>query len=421
MRIFSLLATALGLGLLPAASLAQTALPLSSSGRWILDADGARVKLRCINWAGHQETNLPEGLNKKSADYIADFVAAQGFNCVRLTYSIDHALAPDVGVGEAFTAAADAAGVSVEDMDGIYGDVVAQNAFAGEAGATVRGVWEQVVAALWKRGVTTILDNHVSKASWCCNIDDGNGWWDEGFGYNDANSRFFKTQNWLDGLQAMAEWSASQPGVIGMGLRNEVREWLLQGTFNDRADWYSFMTQGAERVHGANADLLVIMGGTQSATDLTHLRTVGTLDWTAWTGKHVWEWHAYDFTVTFALAKGDCPLLKQTWGLFDGFVLEQGQDYTAPLILSEFGFGMTGGPDDGLTDDDKAYLDCLKEYVTGNDGEWALWALEGSYYVREGTVNYDEGFGLMDFDWNGLRNPNVTALLAPMLEVTQGP
>ncbi|KAI6090355.1 glycoside hydrolase family 5 protein [Hypoxylon rubiginosum] len=415
MRFSSLLAV-LG-AVLPAAVSAQK-LPLSTSSRWILDADGQRVKLRCVNWAGHQEANLPEGLNKQSVDYIADLIAAQGFNCVRLTYSIDHALSPDVTVSDSFVAAAGAANVSVADMSGMYAQVAEKN--PDLSGATTRGVFEAVIAALWKRNVMTILDNHVSKASWCCNLDDGNGWWDEGFGYTDLNSRYFKTQEWLSGLEAIATWSVSQPGVIGMGLRNEVRELLLQG-INGRADWYNFMQQGAERVHAANPDLLVIMGGTQSATDLTHIRANKNIDWSAWQGKHVWEWHAYSFTVTFAVAKGNCDLLKQTYGLFDGFLLEQGQDYTAPLILSEFGFGMTGGPNEGLSDDDNSYFQCLREYVTGNDGEWALWAIQGSYYVREGAVGADEGWGLLDTNWAGLRNPNITDLLAPMFQVTQGP
>ncbi|KAI1378184.1 glycoside hydrolase family 5 protein [Hypoxylon crocopeplum] len=415
MRFFSLL-TVLST-VLPAAVSAQK-LPLSTSSRWILDADGQRVKLRCINWAGHQETNMPEGLNKQSIDYIADFIAQQGFNCVRLTYSIDHALNPDVLVSDSFTAAAGAANVSATDMNGMYTQVTEKNPFV--SGATVRSVFESVIAALWKRGVMTILDNHVSKASWCCNIDDGNGWWDQGFGYNDMNSRYFKTGEWLDGLQAIASWSVSQPGVIGMGLRNEVREWLLQG-LNGRADWYDFMAQAATRVHAANPELLVVMGGTQSATDLTHIRLNKNIDWSPWAGKHVWEWHAYSFTVTFALAKGNCDLLKQTYGLFDGFLLEQGMDYTAPLILSEFGFGMTGGPNDGLSDDDNTYFQCLRDYVTGNDGEWALWAVQGSYYVRQGAVGAEESWGLLDADWTGLRNAKVPELLAPMFQVTQGP
>ncbi|KAI1811245.1 glycoside hydrolase family 5 protein [Poronia punctata] len=394
-------------------------LPLSTSSRWILDADGNRVKLRCVNWGGHLEANTPEGLHKQSVEYIADFIAAQGFNCVRLTYSIDHALDPDVPLSRSFPDAAGAAGVSVEDMNKIYGRIVEKNAFAENG--TTRDAYGAVISALWDRGVMTILDNHVSKASWCCDLTDGNGWWDKGGGYNSANSRFFNTDNWLRGLESMAAWAKTQPGVVGMGLRNEIREFLAQGTFDGRKDWYNYLGQAARRVHGANADVLVIMGGTQSSTDLVHLRTNKNIDWTAWAGKHVWEWHAYEFTVTYAVGKGNCGTLKDEYGLFNGFVLDQGKKYTAPLMLTEFGFGMTGGPHDGLSDGDDKYFKCLREYVLSNDSEWAIWAIMGSYYVREGKLDYDEGFGVMDHDWKGLRNAKLPELLQPMFSVTQGP
>lgn len=141
-------------------------LPLKTSSRWILDADGKRVKLRCVNWAGHLETNTPEGLNKQPVDHIADFVAAQGFNCVRLTYSIDHALNPNAPLSQSFTSAATAAGVDVSAMNSAYAQIVEKNPFA--ASGTTRDAYEAVISALWDRGVMTILDNHVSKASWCC-------------------------------------------------------------------------------------------------------------------------------------------------------------------------------------------------------------------------------------------------------------
>ncbi|KAK7750982.1 hypothetical protein SLS62_007115 [Diatrype stigma] len=172
----SLLAkTLLGTAALAATAAAADApsLPLSTSGRWILDAGGARVKLRCINWAGHMEAHIPEGLHKQPVETIAGAIADQGFNCVRLTYSIDHALAPDLKVGDAFAAVADAAGISKDDADGLYGNVTEKNAFVAEGGdggggATTSDVYAAVIKALWDRGVMTILDNHVSKASWCC-------------------------------------------------------------------------------------------------------------------------------------------------------------------------------------------------------------------------------------------------------------
>lgn len=144
-------------------------LPLHQKSRWIVDDTGARVKLRCINWAGHGEANIPEGLHKQSIDYIADFVRDQGFNCVRLTYSIEHALDPHRSVKDSFKDAAATSGLPVETMDSIYSRIVEKNPFT--ATCSRQDVYSAVIKALWDRKVMTILDNHVSKGSWCCKLD----------------------------------------------------------------------------------------------------------------------------------------------------------------------------------------------------------------------------------------------------------
>ena len=178
MRGFALPLAALGTALL-SAGIGAVELPLSTSSRWILDASGQRVKLRCVNWAGHMEANVPEGLHKQSVDSIADRIRDLGFNCVRLTYSIDHALNPDVPLADSFAAAAESTGV---DLDPLLTRVVEKNPFvaasadvsesanvtAAAATITTRDVFAAVVKALWDRKIMTILDNHVSKASWCC-------------------------------------------------------------------------------------------------------------------------------------------------------------------------------------------------------------------------------------------------------------
>lgn len=400
-------------------------LPLRSSGRWILDANNQRVKLRCINWAGHMEANIPEGLQHEHVDAIVNWIAEQGFNCVRLTYSTDHALNPSTPVSASFTTdAAEAAGVSAAELAALYDRIVAKNPWIGadNATTTTRDVFAAAVDKLYARGIVTILDNHVSKASWCCGLTDGNGWWDEGFGYNDWNSRFFNTRAWVRGLEAMAAWARSHPGVVAMSLRNEVREFLLQGSNGPRDDWYRFIKEGGDAVHAANPDVLIVVGGTQSSTDLTHLRDGRRmLDTSGWPGKHVWEMHAYSFTVTFPDLFGNCDIVRTEYGLFSGFVLEQDKAYTGPLILSEFGVGMEGGDRDGLSEKDDRYLSCLVSYMEDNDADWAVWAIQGSYYVRDGQVDYDETWGLMNHNWTGWRNPAFPAKLGKMWNMTQGP
>lgn len=411
------------LGLLLAPLVWGVALPLQSSSRWILDANGERVKLRCVNWAGHMETHVPEGLQHQPVDRIVDWIAGQGFNCVRLTYSTDHALDPARPVSEAFAAAAEPAGVPADAMAELYGRVVARNPWV--AGATTRDVFAAVVDRLWERGVMTILDNHVSRASWCCSLTDGNGWWDEAFGYNPWNSRFFHTQDWLAGLRSMAAWALAHRGVVGMGLRNELRAFLLQD-LNGRADWYEYVKRAGDLVHATHPDVLVLVGGVQSSTDLLHLRgaeadAAKMLDTSGWAGKHVWEMHAYSFTVTFPDPFQNCDLVKLQYGAFVGFVLEQGKPYTGPLILSEFGVGMQGGDRDGLTEQDDRYLRCLVSYMQNNDADWAVWALQGSYYVRDQTPDADETWGLLNHDWTDWRNPAFPAMLGTMWNVTQYP
>jgi endoglucanase len=43
--------------------------------------------------------------------------------------------------------------------------------------ATVGDTFDKVVDSLDALGLRVILDNHVSRASWCCNLDNGHGWW----------------------------------------------------------------------------------------------------------------------------------------------------------------------------------------------------------------------------------------------------
>ncbi|KIY63779.1 glycoside hydrolase family 5 protein [Cylindrobasidium torrendii FP15055 ss-10] len=397
---------------------AQT-LPLHTQSRWIMDADNTRVKFRCINWAGHGETNIPEGLHKQSIDHIADFIADNGFNCVRLTYSIDHALAPNTTVRDSFTAAASAANLTVDTLDGLYSRVVEKNPFVGTA--TTQDVFSAVIAALWDRKVMTVLDNHVSKASWCCNIDDGNGWWDQASGYIAINSQYFKTDEWLSGLSAQATWAKTQPGIVAMSIRNELRPFPLLQDVDGHDDWYNFVGQGGATVHAANPDVLVIIGGTQSATDLAFIRTGRNLDYSAWADKHVWEMHAYSFTVTFPNPTNSCDVLKGEYGLFDGFLLTQDKDYTAPLFVSEFGVGLVGGPNDGISDGDNSYFECISSWMQSNDADWALWALQGTYYIREGVAEKEETWGLIDSEWEGLRNDKFLPKMAELFKVTQGP
>lgn len=64
-------------------------LPLSSSDRWIVDANSAHVPIVGINWPGAADAMLPEGLNYQSIASIVQKISETGFNAVRLTFAIE--------------------------------------------------------------------------------------------------------------------------------------------------------------------------------------------------------------------------------------------------------------------------------------------------------------------------------------------
>jgi endoglucanase len=390
--------------------------PLFSTGRWIVDSDSARVKFRCINWAGHMEVNIPEGLDKQPVESIADWVAKEGFNCVRLTYSTDMTRNFTLSVKDSFKAAAVSAEIDEAQLMALYEMAVIKNPFL--ANATVIDVFDRTASALWDRGVMTILDNHISRAGWCCDLTDGNGWWSDAPIYSSDNSRYFDSAQWLTGLKTMADWAIGHEGIVAFSLRNEMRATITQIAFAS-GTWYQKMEEAARVVHEANPDMLVIVGGLNGGTDLMPLRSVA-MDTSGWAGKNVWEAHVYTWTPT-TFSFGICALLQSQIGGLFGFVLEQNQPYTGPLFLSEFGVGMTDGPNDGLNDESYAYLTCLVQWLESNDADWALWAIQGSYYVRQGRVNVEESWGAVNFNWTEWRNPKFRALLGSMFEVTQGP
>lgn len=402
---------------LSAATAAQKpSVPLSSTSRWIVDTAGKRVKLRCINWPGHMETNIPEGLHRQTVDYIAGWIAQEGFNCVRLTFSIDMALNPNLPVEDSFRHGAAEGGVDEGAVMALYSQAVEKNPFLSSS--TVLDVFGKVQDVLWEKGVMTILDNHVSKAKWCCDLDDGNGWWKDAPGYIDANSKYFDSQNWLDGLKAMAQWSASREGIVGISLRNELRAHVTQIPWGGET-WFDKMPQAADIVHAANPNALIIIGGLDGGTNLGALRD-GSMPTDRWPGKNVWEAHAYSFTVTQP-DFGSCTIRKTIYGFFFGFVLEQNKATTGPLFLSEFGVGMEGGPNDGLSDKDSSYLSCLVGYMENNDADWGMWSIAGTYYIRQGNVDVVDTWGALDNSWSGWRNDKFKGKLGKMFEVTQGP
>lgn len=133
--------------------------PFHTSGRWILDSTNSRYKFRCVNWPGHLEVNIPEGLASQTPETIAKWIKRNNFNCVRLTYSIDMALDHKVLVSESFQRASGAARDPTALMK-VYNAAVTINPWM--ANSTRIDAFAKVIQALDAQEIAVVLDNHVS-------------------------------------------------------------------------------------------------------------------------------------------------------------------------------------------------------------------------------------------------------------------
>ncbi|KAI3850536.1 hypothetical protein MKX03_003972 [Papaver bracteatum] len=372
-------------------------LPLSTNGRWVVDAPtGDRVKLRCVNWASHMQTMLAEGLDKKPLPNIVKSMSSLGFKCVRFTWATYMFTKPNnwnLTVDESFKRLGlleAKAGIALNNP--------------GLLKLTVLEAYEAVVDELGKQGIMVILDNHVSKPQWCCGDGDDNGFFGD---------KFFDPKEWLQGLAIVANRFKGKPQVVAMSMRNELR-----GPRQNKDVWYRYVRLGGETIHKLNPKLLVIISGLGYDTDLSFLRNV-TLH-TNFGNKLVYEGHWYAFTDGRRkdwVNKTPDQICAITMKEFDDKLefVTLGK-YPIPLFLSEFGVDQRG-----LNDGDNRFLSCFLAYAAEKDLDWAMWALQGSYYIKNETPNFDETYGVLDKNWDQPRNPKFTERYRLIEDILQDP
>ncbi|XP_058223723.1 glycosyl hydrolase 5 family protein-like [Rhododendron vialii] len=371
--------------------------PLSTSSRWIIDKNsGHRVKLACVNWAGHLHDMVPEGLEKKPLRQIAAFVASNGYNCVRLTWAT-----------YMFTRS-NYSSLSVTQSLDHWGLVQAREGMAKNnpwiMGLTPFEAQRAVVNELGAHKVMVVLDNHVSLPKWCCGGKDGNGFFGD---------EYFDPDEWLQGLSMVAKLYKGIDTVVGMSMRNELR-----GPHQNENDWYKYIQMGATTIHAANPDVLVIVSGLSYDTNLGFLKKKPLSLGSNLESKLVYEAHWYSFgdpTDQWMLqTNGFCA--KRTRSFMSGAGFLTTGPNPAPLFLSEFGVDQRG-----VSERDNRYLSCLLGFLAERDLDWALWTLQGSYKLREGKVGMEETFGLVDANWDHLRNSTLQDKLKLVQQMTQDP
>ncbi len=377
--------------------------PLSTRGRYIVDANGDRFKLKSANWHGGSGTwtgsgdvndpanhhageiayQTPLGLDRASIDTVIDGLAQLGLNSVRLQFS--NAMIHDPN--------------PVPDLP----------ANPGLHGLTPLQVYDRVVERLTARGFAVILNNHTTTSRWCCGLDGNERW-------NTAQSE----QQWQDDWLFMARRFAANKRVVGADLYNEVRRNTFDdpnwGWGNDK-DWQRASQQVGDRIlTEANRDLLIIVEGINwtglpidgFAHGRPTLEPARTLSHTLVdSGKLVYSAHFYAYTGpnhsgATGIGETHDPRyrdlspqdLRDTLYRQAFFVsAETGKHYTAPLWISEFGEGRN------TTDPaSRTFFENFVNYLAETDTDFAYWPAVGFQ-----TNGSGDGWSLLAWDAAGHR------------------
>lgn len=375
------------------AGAAAATYPLHTSERWILDSSGKRVKLASVNWDGAESPEyVVAGLDRAKLGDIAHWIKTNGFNSVRLPWSNEMYERNPVVQDSYLTANPELKGKRALD------------------------VLDNVISALGHEGLMVVLDNHVSRADWCCTSEDGNELW-----YTDQ----YPESKWISDWKGIVGRYKNRPYVVGAELRNEVRQ--AEGAPKPTWDeWAAAAERAGDAVLSVNRNLLIVVGGLDYQTDLsgagTRPITLKTAD------RLVYAPHAYkgEYDVSHGYAA-----FKRQVGQRWGYLLDQHQRYTAPLWVSEFGTCITWTSKCDQHDAD--FSNAIQRYLREGDIDWAYWQLgstQSDSLDHDGNPHHDgklrhhgdlDYYGLLNPRWNAPADAQNVGKIKALQTVTQHP
>lgn len=364
--------------------------PLSTRGRYIVDAQGKHFRLRSGNFHGASGTYNGRGDYNDAGNHHGGEMAYQTVLCldrVSLDVLIDGFL--ELGINS----------IRLPFSNEMIGSTTFVPDHALLANPQLRNktpleVFDCVVAALTAKGLAVILNNHTVRSLWCCGLDSNARW----------NSKQ-TTKEWADAWVFMVQRYRTNPRVVGADLYNEVRrDFFTDPTWGtgSETDWYTASMEVAARIQReANPDILIIIEGINwvgiPAPGLLHyrpeLQPVFRLSHTLPTAdKLVYNAHFYAYTGPNATgaesrlggrggdpAYGDLSphALSATFQSLAGYVAtpldEIQKHYTAPVWISEFG---VGGRNNDLRRDRDWWSNFI-DILDAGDFDYAIWPLVG--------------------------------------------
>ncbi|MEU9733757.1 cellulase family glycosylhydrolase [Streptomyces sp. NPDC048002] len=380
--------------------------PLSTRGRWIVDADGDRFKLRSGNWHGASGTWNGSGSTEEDANHHA------GENSGRVPLGLDRAPMAEIIAGfreiGINSIRLPFSNEMIHDTRPVTDDAVAAN--PSLRGRTPLQVYDTVVGELTAAGLAVILNNHTNTTRWCCGVDGNERW--------NASQ---PTGVWEDDWLFMARRYQDNKRVVGADLYNEVRRNVWDDPnwgLGDHHDWFAASQRVADRIlTEADPDLLIVVEGINwtgipidgFAHERPTLEPARRLSHTLVdSGKLVYSAHFYDYTGpnhSGATGTGETTdpryrdlsrselvsVLNRQAFFVSG---EADQHFTAPVWISEFGVG--GREETGA--EQRAWFENFVDHLIRTDADFAYWPLVGWHENRRGN-----GWALLHWDAAGHR------------------
>jgi endoglucanase len=334
--------------------------PLSTRGRNIVDANGKRFKLVSVNWYGASDVYMvPGGLDVRHRDAIALTIRSLGFNSVRLPYA-DELVIKNPLIGP--------------ELLGGNKDLL---------GLRALDVYAAVVRSLTYAGLAVIVNNHITKARWCCDGYPCDMSWK-----NDDLGRLCPVRqtekSWTEHLVTVMKPHVDNPLVVGVDLRNEVRG--MAGRFLWDS-WALAAERASKKLHEIQPEWLMIVEGVQSANDLSGARyqpvRLDRLHKLVYSS-HVYGWSGWGSLVPYwyRTYKSFASDMDKNWDYLR-------QSDTAPVWVGEI-----GNPN-LPSRKDFHYWRNLMQYLRDSDADFGYWAIN----PRKPGSDAVESYGLLHDDW----------------------
>ncbi|TGK55961.1 glycosyl hydrolase family 5 [Leptospira wolffii] len=369
------------------------AVPLSTSGRYIVDSSNNRFKLKAVNWYGASDTKqVVGGLDKQPISHIISLIQEWGFNSVRLPFS----------------------NKMLHDTNAVPNEYVAANPqFFGK---TPLEIYDLTVEALTSAGIVVVLNNHTTFSEWCCGFDYNGQWYHTGssFAYNQT------PEMWKADWVFLADRYKNNKLVAAADLRNEVRTMRFNDTFLPNSpnwgwgnidDWRKAAQEAGNDILRVNPDILIVVEGInwwgaipilgsgerphlKPVRDLqVHIRNPNKLLYAAHNYGYIGPKHNGDDGTSGGNIKYkdmDATTFRNTITDEWGYVTDPDAVTTAPVWVSEF------GASPGETNPaDREWFKRLVDYLIEKDIDFAFWPLNG-----------EDEWGLVTSDWSQTKRGN---------------